>query len=113
MLEIIIILNSRILKSLFYRIYLYVSLKNNVVIKKKVNENARKAAKSTWMMDYVKSNDWILLIQPWQNERQRSINNPWSCILGYYVGDRLPIVINEVLAAFIGKRESDTLPAPS
>jgi len=28
-------------------IYIYVSLKNNVVIKKNVNENARKTAKTT------------------------------------------------------------------
>jgi len=31
---------------MFQRIYLYVLLNNNVVIKEKVNENARKAAKT-------------------------------------------------------------------
>jgi len=48
-----------------------------------------------------------------ENECQRSVNDSWSCILGDLVGDRLQIVINEVLAAFIGKRDSKTLPAPS
>jgi len=83
------------------------------VIKKKVNENARKAAKSTQMRDYTKSNDCILWIHTWQNECQWSVNDTWSFILGHPVGDRLQIVINTVFAAFIGKRESETLPAPS
>jgi len=65
------------------------------------------------MIDYAESNDCILWIHPWQNECQRSVNNSWSCILGNLVGDRFQIVINEVLAAFIGKRECKTLPAPS
>jgi len=30
---------------------IYVLLKNNVVIKKKVNKNTRKAANTMWMMD--------------------------------------------------------------
>ena len=38
-------------------------------------------------------------------ERQWSVNDSWSCILGNMGGDRLQIVINEVLAAFIGKEE--------
>jgi len=46
-------------------------------------------------------------------ERQQSINDSWSCILGYLGGNLLQIVINEVLAALIGKRESQMLPAPS
>jgi len=46
-------------------------------------------------------------------ERQRSVNNSWSCILGTLVGDWLQIVINEVLAAFLGKIESETFPALS
>jgi len=93
--------------------YLYVLLKNNTVIKKKVNENGRKAAKTMLMMDYAKSNDCVFWILPWQNERQWSINDSWSCILGNLGGDRFQIVINEVLAPFIGKRGSETLPAPS
>jgi len=48
-----------------------------------------------------------------QNESQWSVNNSWSCILGNLGGDRLQIVINEVLAAIIRKRESEMLPAPS
>jgi hypothetical protein len=49
----------------------------------------------------------------YENERQRSVNDSWSCILGFLWGDRLQIVINEVLASFIGKTDSGTLPAPS
>jgi hypothetical protein len=48
-----------------------------------------------------------------ENERQRSINDSWSCILGNLLGERLQIVINEVLAFFIGKTDSEKLPAPS
>ena len=83
------------------------------MIKKKLNKNARKAAKSTWMMDYTKLNNCVLWIHPWQNERKWSVNNSWSCILRNLRGDRLQIVINTVFAAFVGIRESETLPAPS
>jgi hypothetical protein len=65
------------------------------------------------MMDYAKSNDSILCIHPWQNERQRSPNDSYLRILGTLSGDWLQLVISEVLAAFIGKRESEPLPAPS
>jgi len=63
------------------------------VIKKKVKDNARKAAKS---------NDYVLFINRRQNEPQRSVNDSWSGIMGNLGGDRLEIVINEVFAAFIG-----------
>jgi len=46
-------------------IYNYVLLKNNIVIKKKVYENTRKAAKTKWMMDCAKMNDCRFWIQPW------------------------------------------------
>jgi len=55
------------------------------------------------MMDYAKSNNCMMWIHPWQNERPRSVNNSCSCILGNLGGDRLQIFKNEVLAAFIGK----------
>jgi len=48
-----------------------------------------------------------------ENERQWSVNNSWLCIMGNLGGDRLQIVITQVLAAFLGKRESKMLPAPS
>jgi hypothetical protein len=48
-----------------------------------------------------------------ENERQQRVNDCWSCILGNLRGERLQIVINEVLASFIGKREYEMLPAPS
>jgi len=41
------------------------------------------------------------------------VNDCWSCILGNQGGDRLQTVINEVFTAFIAKRESVMLPAPS
>ena len=40
-------------------IYIYLLLKENVVIKKKVNENIRNATKTMWMMDCAKMNDCI------------------------------------------------------
>jgi len=36
-----------------------------------------------------------------ENERPRSVNNLWSCILGNLGDDRLDIVIYKVLDAFI------------
>jgi len=47
------------------------------------------------------------------NERQRSMNDCWLCILANLGGDRLQSVINEVVATFIGKRESQMLAAAS
>jgi len=94
-------------------IYIYVLLKHNIVIKKKVNENARKAAKTMWMMDCAKLIDHVLYIQPGQNERQRSINDCWSSVLGNHTSNRLYLVIKVFLLAFIGKTDCNTLPAPS
>ena len=48
-----------------------------------------------------------------ENERQQSVNDSWPHIMGNLVGDRLHIVINELLAAFICKRESEMLSVPS
>ena len=83
------------------------------MIQKKVDENTRKAARTMWIMDYTKSNDCILWIHLWQNEHQHSVNDSWLYILGNLGDDRLQIVINIVLVAFIGKRESEMLPALS
>jgi hypothetical protein len=77
---------------------------NNVVIKKKVDENTRKAAKSTWMMDYASWNNCLLWIHPWQNEHQQRVNNSGSCILGNLGGDRLQIVINKVWLPLYAKQ---------
>jgi len=127
------------------------------VIKKKVHENARKAAKTLWMMNCAKMNDcilWITAMAKWasterqrflvirpgnntsdwlysvtkeflaafmgktdsntllphhENERQRSVNYFWSCVLGNHTSDRLYSVIKEFLAAFLGKTDSNTL----
>jgi hypothetical protein len=46
-------------------------------------------------------------------ECHQSVNMSWSCILGTLRGDRLHVVITVLLAAHLGKRDSDTLPAPS
>jgi hypothetical protein len=48
-----------------------------------------------------------------ENERQWSVNDCWSGIVGNLGGHRLHIVINWLLAAFIGKSEIETLPDPS
>jgi len=45
------------------------------MIKEKVNENARKAAKTMYRIYHAKSDDCIARKSPWQNERQRSVNN--------------------------------------
>jgi len=57
---------------------------NNVVIKEKVDEDYRMAAKTPLLMYYAKSNGCILGIHPWQNERQQSVNDFWSCKSGNY-----------------------------
>ena len=65
---------------------------------------------------------WPLLRSTWgdtctlphpENERQWSVNDCWSYILGNLEGDRQRSAINVVLAALIAKRESQTLPTPS
>jgi len=61
-----------------------------------------------------RQNKWShILDTPGANERQRNINDSWLCILGNLEGKRLQIFINEVLAAFMCKRERETLPASS
>jgi len=81
-------------------------------MKEKVYAEGTKAAKTPLMIYYVKINDNILWIHPWQNERQWSVNDFWSCIIGNLLGDRLRSFINAVLVGFIGKRVSLMLPAP-
>jgi hypothetical protein len=63
-------------------------------------------------MDYAKSKHCILWIHSWQGECQRSVNDSYLRILDYLGGDRLNIVIYEVLAFFTGNKEAETLPAP-
>jgi len=46
-----------------------------------------------------------------ENEHQLSINDFWACILRNLTGDGLQTVIKELLATFIRKRDSDTVPA--
>jgi len=48
-----------------------------------------------------------------ENERQRTINNFWSCVLGNDTSGRVYSITNEFLAAFIGKTDCNTLHAPS
>jgi hypothetical protein len=38
-----------------------------------------------------------------ENERQRSVNESWSCIVSNLRCERLHIVINKVLASFLGQ----------
>jgi len=72
-------------------------------MKEKGYEDGTKAAKI---------NDNMLWIPPWQNERQRSAKDCWSCIFGYLPGDWLRPLINAVVAGFIRKRASFMLCAP-
>jgi hypothetical protein len=46
------------------------------------------------------------------NERQRSVNYFWLCIIGNLSWELLHSVINAVLAAFIGKMVCGTVNAP-
>jgi len=48
-----------------------------------------------------------------ENVREWSINDCWLGILGNTGCDRLQTAINQLLAAFIGKRDRETHPAPS
>jgi len=48
-----------------------------------------------------------------ENERQSSINDFKSCIVGNPTGDWLETSINQKLAAFRGKNITQMLPAPS
>jgi len=81
-------------------------------MKEKVYEDGTKAAKTPLMIYYGKINDNILWICPLQNEHQQSVHDFWSCIIGNLLGDRLRPLINWVLAGFIGKWASLTLPTP-
>jgi len=65
-----------------------------------------------WPPLYSKQRETYSLPHP-EDELQRSVNDFWSCILRNLQGNRLQTVINEVSAAFIGRRESVTLPATS
>jgi hypothetical protein len=59
-------------------IYIYVLLNNNVVIKQKIHEDDRMAAKTQLMIHTAKHNDCILQICLWQTKRQRRVNNSVS-----------------------------------
>jgi len=109
--ESIIIYNLKTLWSIFWRMYLYVLLTNNVVMKETIHEDGTKAAKTPLMIYYAKLNDNILWKDAWQNERQWRVNNFWSGIIGNLRGNWLRPFINAVFARFIGKRERHTLPA--
>jgi len=47
-----------------------------------------------------------------ENEYQWSVNDFWLCILGNLSGNWLETTKNEVIAAFRGKNDSNSLPAP-
>lgn len=79
-------------------------------MKEKVNEDGIKTAKIRSMIYYATCHDNILWMHPQQNENEQSINNCWFCILGHLSGNGLPPGIYEVLAGFVGERESNTLP---
>jgi hypothetical protein len=82
-------------------------------MKKTVNENARMAANTIWMILYAKSNDCILWIHLLQNQRQWSVNNFRSCKSGNWKFNWLWWCITEALATCIGKNDSDMLHSSS
>ena len=56
-----------------------------------------------WLPELVKIIMTCSLPHP-EHERQRSVNDFWSCILGSHTADRLQTVIKKVLAAFMAKQ---------
>ena len=83
------------------------------MINEKVNANARKTAKTMWMIYYAKWNDCVLQIHVWQNECQPSIINFRACKSSNSKLIWLWLYIIELLAAFTGKNHSYMLPTPS
>jgi hypothetical protein len=90
-----------------------VLLKNHVLMTGKLHEDDRKGATMRLKISAAKCIDCKLQICPGQSVPQLIINNIGSCILGNWRGDLLWTIIFEVLPAIMGKRESDTLTAPS
>jgi len=68
---------------------------NNVLMKEKVYEDSSKDAKTPLMIYYAKIDDNTLCINLWQNERQWSVNDVWSGMIGNLLRDRLRAYINE------------------
>jgi len=88
---------------------MYVLWKNNVVIKEKVHENDRKAAKTLLTIFSAKWNESIYRIRPLQIEHQRIVNNIWFCNSGdYNVIWSLSFMIR-VLAAYMGRITIDDI----
>ena len=88
---------------------MYVLLKNKEVIKEKVYENDRKAAKTPLSIYYAKWNDRTLQICLWQIECQQSLNNFWPCKWGNWNVIWSVSFIIKVLVAFMGKNAIDDI----
>jgi len=99
------------LKSILQNI-LYVSFKNNGLMNEKVHEDGKMAAKIPITLCWATIHDNILWIRRWHNQCQHSVKDVASCIMGDLSGNLLWRFIHEVMAGIIGKKESDTLPAP-
>ena len=84
-------------------------VKNNAVIKQWVHENYRKAAKTPLPINYVKWNDCILQIRPWQIECQQSVNDFWSWKSANWKMIWSLLFIITVLAAYAGKNFIDDI----
>ena len=50
-------------------------IKNNIVMKEKVHDDVRKAAKTPSMIYHAEGNDNILWTCPWENESQWRVND--------------------------------------
>jgi hypothetical protein len=78
----------------------------------KIYDDGTKATKTPIMLYYAIINNNILWIHPWQNESQLWVSDFWSRIMSPLSGTWLQAFLNEILAGFTVKRESNTLPAP-
>jgi hypothetical protein len=62
-------------------------------------------------MDYAKLKDSISWIHPLKIQCGQRVNDSWSCIFSNLGSDWFLLLIKVAFAAFIGKRECETLPA--
>jgi hypothetical protein len=101
----------------FYRtsksIYLHHLLENNAVIKKKVHENNKMAAKTELVIYYGKSCDSILRICPWHSDCQWSVDYRRYCVSDNEILICSLLYRIQIQATFVGQSHSVKLTSPS
>jgi len=93
----------------YFKRYIYLLLRKNMVIKKKVPEDYRKAAKTPLIIHYAKWNDCILQIRKWQTQHLWCISDFWFCKSGNWNIIRCMLFVIKVLAAFMGNTMSNNV----